>query len=156
MKAPRTFDATPSREELSRDGASCRLCGLCAQRLGPGDFAGHHPWCLGDVVAGQSIDSGGPSCQICGQRISQRDYAAAWPYDSQCACPSPVSQSGIRWPCYACASLGHDRPGAGTGCAIDQRWEERHLAQQVIESPRPPHPPTEQPRRLAARGVRIV
>ena len=143
------------------EGASCRLCGLCAQPLEPGDFAGYHPWCLGDVVARQPAKSGGPSCPTCGERIGERDYASVWPFDSECACPPPADRADTsEYRCYACESSQHDRPGPDTGCGCDERWFRRYAARQQARSQQtPPTKPIRyqrRPQRPAARGVRLA
>jgi len=30
-------------------------------------------------------------CRLCGQPVGDRDYAATWPFDSECDCRSPIA-----------------------------------------------------------------
>ena len=69
----------------------------------------------------------GPSCAGCGA-ILDRDYVASPPFDTEYDCHRPVSQAEIAWPCYACDSLQHDRPSAGTACGCNETWFRQHAA----------------------------
>ena len=75
---------------------------------------------------------GGHRCEACGTYAGERDYAAAWPFDSECDC-WPVTPAAPPWPCYACGSQQHDRPAAGTGCGCNEAWFVEHEVSLLAE-----------------------
>ena len=64
-------------------------------------------------------------CPTCHVEIGERDYPAAWPWDSTCACPDP--QPAPLYPCPTCQSTTHEI------CTPGEAWfrklqKERDLA----------------------------
>ena len=72
-------------------------------------------------------EAASPRCRLCGQLVGERPYAANYPFDSECRCPSP-------WPGPVIEELP----------APNERWFGDHT--ELVGLVREPTPAQSQPR----------